>query len=372
VDNQNNDANSASEYNEAEVRFHFIDPLIRKLGYPGGDDVFFKLEEKLEYPYFHIGHKSKKKDQPLGFPDYRAGLKGRRGSFIVEAKSSKAGLGPKDVEQAHSYAAHAQVGANYFMLCDGKRLEVYETLSGPDHVSLVDMDVAELEARFHEIENVLSPENLAKNCQVEHDLKLKLCDGLGSSAAVRSGEYTLENWFVRMFAGGEDVTDLLKATVPEIALLYSQLEQLSTDFELRISDGTVARDADGRILAEVSFAGATKNNAEAMRLLGIQTMTFITDAEFLSVDSDVPTVFESTADFSVSKGVMVPPLLGKAVPADVDANGDILITARMVKVDRTILGEYGAFAEYRLDIPIMGELIIELEHFGNFSMKLLD
>jgi hypothetical protein len=136
-------ATDDAAYNEAEVRFHFIDPLMRKLGYPERDDVYFKLEEKLEYPYFHIGHKSKKKDQPLGFPDYRAGLKGRRGSFIVEAKAAKVGLSMHDVEQAHSYAAHAQVGANYFVLCDGIQFAIYETLSGPDKAPLVEMQVSE-------------------------------------------------------------------------------------------------------------------------------------------------------------------------------------------------------------------------------------
>ena len=121
----------ASNYNETEVRFHIIDPILRRLGYPGDDSVYLNLEEKLEYPYVHIGRRSKK-DLPLGFPDYRAGLKGARGSFVVEAKAGNVQIGPQHVEQAHSYAAHAQVGANYFVLCNGKVFSVYQTLSGPD------------------------------------------------------------------------------------------------------------------------------------------------------------------------------------------------------------------------------------------------
>lgn len=121
---------SAPKYNEAEIRFHVLDPIIRLLGYPGSGDVYLYLAEKLEYPYFHTGHRSKK-DLPLGFPDYRAGVKGARGSFVVEAKGGGIPLLAKDVEQAHSYAAHAQVGANYFVLCNGSVLTVHETLSGP-------------------------------------------------------------------------------------------------------------------------------------------------------------------------------------------------------------------------------------------------
>lgn len=82
----NDAANAAPHYNEAEIRFHIIDPIVRMLGYPGEDNVYLNLEEKLEYPYLHIGRRSKK-DLPLGFPDYRAGLKGARGSFITEAKA---------------------------------------------------------------------------------------------------------------------------------------------------------------------------------------------------------------------------------------------------------------------------------------------
>jgi len=357
-------------YNEAEVRFHYIDPLLRKLGYPDGDDVYLKLEEKLGYPYFHIGHKSEKKDQPLGFPDYRAGLKGRRGSFIVEAKSSIAGIRPNDVEQAHSYAAHAQVGANYFVLCDGSRFVIYETLSGPEHVPIVDMRVAEFDQRYHEIENVLSPVNLANNCHVEHDKGLKLCEGLGSSVEIRSGVYEMRNWAYRFFIEGNDVTDMLKESVPEIAQIENDLNLMQSDFELRVSSGIAQRDEEGHISAQVSFEGVTKNNAEAMRLLGIKSMIFSTSTEFLSLTPNSPTVFESTAEFSVEKGTMIPPLLGDAIPAEVDTTGDMFISARMHKMGNEILGEYLAMADYLLDIPNMGEMKVEFDIVGDFKLHL--
>jgi hypothetical protein len=358
------------DYNEAEVRFYFIDPLMRKLGYPGGDDVFFKLEEKLEYPYFHIGHKSKAKDHPLGFPDYRAGLKGRRGSFIVEAKSSKSGLKPKDVEQAHSYAAHAQVGANYYVLCDGSRLAIYETLSGPKHVPIVELHVTEIDQRYHEIENIISPYYLAKNCYVEHDKNLKLCDGLGSSVEIRSGIYGMDYWAYRILIGGNDLTDMLKASVPDIAQIDKDLNSMQNDFELRVSNGITQRDHEGRISAQMSFEGVTKNNTEAMRLLGISSMTFSTSAEFLSSSPDSPTIFETTAEFSVEKGTMLPPMFGKAVPAEISTTGDTFIIARMHKMANEILGEYRASADYFLEIPNMGEMKVEFDCAGEFKLNL--
>lgn len=48
---------AAPNYNEAEVRFHIIDPIIRLLGYPDEDNVYLNLEEKLDYPYVHIGRR---------------------------------------------------------------------------------------------------------------------------------------------------------------------------------------------------------------------------------------------------------------------------------------------------------------------------
>lgn len=181
---------AAPAYNEAEIRFHILDPIIRLLGYPGADDVYLILEEKLEYPYVHIGRRSKR-DLPLGFADYRAGVKGARGSFVVEAKAGGIPITAREVEQAHSYAAHAQVGANYFVLCNGSLLTVHETLSGPRAGPLIELPLNEVNVRFHEIENILAPANLVRSCHVEHDIKLKLAPGLGSSVRIRSGRYLL-------------------------------------------------------------------------------------------------------------------------------------------------------------------------------------
>jgi len=358
-------------YNEAEIRFYIIDPTLRKLGYPGGNDVYLHLEERLEYPYYHIGHKSSKKDVPLGYPDYRAGLKGQRGSFIVEAKAATVLTSDKDVEQAHSYAAHAQVGANYFVLCDGQNFAVYETLSGPKHTPIVTIPIVDLDDRFHELENILSPSYLAKNCHISHDLNLKLCDGLGSSAKIQTGEYNMDSWAYRILLNGDDCTELVKNSVPQIADLDNQLATLEREFELRVADGIAARDIDGRINAEVSFSGVTKNNREAMELLGIDKMIFSTKEKFLSNDQHSPTVFETTADFSLKRGTMVPPLFGDAIPAQTDMKGDLFISARMYKNGDTMLGEYAAFSEYQMDLPDIGIMKLEFEFFGHFSLKLV-
>ena len=360
-----------STYNEAEVRFHVVDPLLRKLGYSGGDDVYLKLEEKLDYPYIFIGHKNKKKDVPLGFPDYRAGLKGRRGSFIIEAKAATAGLSEKDVEQAHSYAAHSQVGANYFVLSDGVQVMVYETLSGGNAAPIVHLEIDELDARFHELENVLSPANLEKNCRVNYDKGLKLCDGLGSSVKIYSGEYDMKDWAYRILIGGKDFTEQIKAAAPQFAEMDNQLNMIQNDFELRVGGGVAKREIDGRIVAEVSFTGVTRNSLAAMKLLGIDRMTFATNAQFISTTPEDPTVFESTSDFALEEGTMMPPLFGDAVPIDTKVEGDLFVTARMYKDGDVLLGEYSSVTDYWFDVPMVGKGKLELDLIGTFVLRLI-
>ncbi|WP_408595424.1 type I restriction enzyme HsdR N-terminal domain-containing protein (plasmid) [Paracoccus marcusii] len=363
--------NSVDGYNEAEVRFHIIDPIIRQLGYTNNDNVFLHLEEKLEYPYVFIGHKNKRKDLPLGFPDYRAGIKGRRGSFIVEAKSSTVGISKKDIEQAHSYAAHAQVGANYFLLSDGRSLSIYETLSGSNSEPICRLHFEEINRKFYEIENILSPSNLEKNCRVNYDKGLKLCAELGSSVEIRSGEYFVENWFYKIFIDDKDCTESVKISMPQILQLDRQLEALQRDYTLRVEDGKIYRGPSGRIFSNISFSGVTKNNHAGMKMLGIQEIELTTDSEFISLHVDSPTTFESTTNFSLKKGDMMPPMFGNAVALDKNVSGDMLVTTKMHKDNNSIVGDYSVISEYRFEFPMMGKVRFELNLVGTFILRLL-
>ncbi len=362
-------AGAAPYYNEAEVRFHILDPIIRRLGYPGPDDVYLILEEKLEYPYLHIGRRSKK-DIPLGFPDYRAGVKGARGSFIVEAKAGNASIATSAIEQAHSYAAHAQVGANYFVLCNGSLLTVYETLSGPQAVPIVSLPLSEVNARFHELENILAPENLKRNCRVVHDTKLKLAPGLGSSARIRSGKYLLTDHKVKFIMNDQDITLPLLQSFPRLADIDRQLDKWRTTFEMRVADGLVERGDDGKIVAHVEFSGVTIPNAQAMQLFGIDRAKFATADKFLSIDPDNPTICESLTDFTVSRGTMVPQICGEAAPMGGDLRGNMFIKIAMHYADSKFQGEYLALSNQHLDIPGMIPLTAELEIAGTFELLL--
>ncbi|MCW2370508.1 type I restriction enzyme HsdR N-terminal domain-containing protein [Sphingobium sp. B11D3D] len=360
---------AALDYNEAEVRFYIVDPILRELGYPDTGNVYLNLEEKLEYPYIHIGRRSKK-DQPLGYPDYRAGIKGARGSFIVEAKAGSVQISLRDIEQAHSYAAHAQVGANYFVLCNGIAISVYETLSGPGFGPISFIPIEEINERFHELENILSPERLRNNCRIEYDKKLRICEGLGSKAAIRSGRYFMASYEYRVLMNGQDCTDLIRQAVPSFSLMDQQLELMKTAFELRVSGGYAERGLDGRILAHANFSGATVHNDQAMAIIGINEVTFTTADEFISIDPNSPTIFESLKDFSVSQGTALPHLFGGSTVTDSNLEGNIFIKAAMYYRDGKMMGQYVSLSDQCILVLGISQLRLEMDITGTFELVL--
>lgn len=360
---------SAQEFNETEIRFHIIDPIMRKLGYPQPETTYIFLEEKLEYPYVHIGRRSKK-DMPLGFPDYRAGVKGARGSFIVEAKAGSVLISEREIEQAHSYAAHAQVGANYFVLCNGAHFVVFATLSGPMAEPILSLSLQEINEKFFQIENILSPSRLEKNCLLSHDLKLGLAPGFGSSVRVRSGRYMLNEYSINFYMQGVDVTPHLRASVPEVLEMERQLELLKTTFEMRVTDGRIEREDDGRIVARMQFAGVTTHSHQALSLLGIDKATFVTQDRTLSINPENQTICESRNDFKLSKGTMMPQLFGGAVPIDGDLHGDMFIKASMYLSKMRILGEYVSLSNHRTLIPSLPPLETHARFSGKYELEL--
>ena len=361
----------AANLNEMEIRFHIIDRVLRKLGYPDEQNTYLYLEEKLEYPYLHIGRRSKK-DLPLGFPDYRAGVEGARGSFIVEAKSGSVAITKTEIEQAHSYAAHAQVGANYFVLCNGSEILVFETLSGANHSPILRLEIDEVDSRFHELENILSPASLIKNCRVTYDTKLKLADGLGSSLKVLSGAYSLSTYELRCIMNGQDCTDIIRRSDPQFTQIESQIEMFKTTFQMRVSKGTAERADDGRIVADVEFEGVTIPNKQAMELMGIDRARFVTSDKFLSTDPSNPTIFETERHYAVSRGTSVPQMLGGNTATEAEVQGNLFIKVGMSYSDCKITGEYIAFSEQELSFPGLPPLILELEMAGNFEMDVIE
>jgi hypothetical protein len=357
------------EYNEAEVRMHIIDPVLRELGYLDADGTYLRLEEQLTYPYYYIGRKNKNRDVPLGKPDYRAGLLGRGGSFIVEAKAANIDLTRDALEQAHSYAAHAEVGAQFFMVSNGRELRIYETLPAFQNVALVSLALDEINERFHEIENILSPFNLGRLCKRTYDLELKLCENRGSTINIRDGKYGQQQWTYRLMLGDKDVTEQWR---PLLGDMDRQLAILRDDFELRVGDGIIRRNEEGRIAAEVQFIGATVGNDQAMKLLGVDRIVFVTDDKFLSSDPDDPSIFESTKEVQVKRGTVLPQMFGAAVAIGLDITVSVYVKSRMYIDGSGASGDFLALADYFIPVPGVGEMRLEFEFSGGSTLRFME
>jgi len=362
---------NGKKFNEAEVRQHIINPVLDRLGYTyGSEGVYIRLEDKLATPrLLQIGRASSK-DFPIGFPDYTCGLSEGRGSFVVEAKGGNVNLTETEIGQAHSYAAHAEVGANYFMLVNGTEFRVYETLSGHCPTPLLRIPVAEMASRFHELESVLAPSYLSKNCAVRYDMGIKLGQGLGSKFTIRNGEYFVEEYRYRFYMHGNDVTDLMKIHNPQFAVMNEKLKLLQDEFSLRVTDGKVERDEAGRIITSVTFDGVTKGNTLAMAILGIGNLQLGTNDEFISTDPDLPTVFVGSKNFAVSQGTMMPQLLDQPREMPENLSGEMMVQALMHCDGDNAVGNYVVASTYRMPARMGQSMYMQLDLAGKFSLRI--
>jgi hypothetical protein len=154
-----------------------------------------------------------------------------------------------------------------------------------------------------------------------------------------------------------------------VTQMDQQLEMLKSVFELRVEEGDVVRDEDGRITAHARFAGATLQNAEAMRIMGIDEIWFTTSEKFISTDCDNPTIFEATKDFALAKGATIPLLLGGMGEMDSDVEGGLFIKVAMHFDGNEILGQYRSFADYNIKLPFAATLKLEMDIAGTFVLR---
>lgn len=110
------------EFKEDAVREEIIAPLIRDLGYkPTGTNKVVR-SRALEHPFVSIGSVKKKINI---IPDYLL-LVDERPCLALEAKAPSEPVDdPDHVSQAYSYAIHREVKAQWFGLCNGYELALY-------------------------------------------------------------------------------------------------------------------------------------------------------------------------------------------------------------------------------------------------------
>jgi len=173
--------------NETDIREEVLAPVIRKLGYRSGTENNVIREQQLIYPNKSLGRKKKSDPEIRGVADYLLTTKDSI-NWVIEAKSPSCNIDKNVVEQAYSYANHPEIRATYFVLCNGKKFQVYMTNRGPNYEAILDLEYIDFNDSFEKISNLLSPKSLLRDFP---DMKINLGEPLGdnlrSIARINSG-----------------------------------------------------------------------------------------------------------------------------------------------------------------------------------------
>lgn len=322
---------------EADVRAEIIDPILAKLGFRFGTKHYVERERKLLYPYTFIGHKSRK-DVPVGSADYICGVDGQRGAFAVEAKRGDLPISNADVEQAHSYAVHPEVRADFFVLSNGHQFSIYETMRGSADEPVVSVANSELDKRFFEIEALLAPVCLAKNCTRTFDLGRPLAAGRGSRLELGAG-------WIRTLVSEASVDAPHDSAVFQQIVASGLFEKMQNDLEeIRqyrqpIVGGIVRREEDGRMRADVEFSSANDKLAHNLAAMNLQRISFFANSS--DFDANPFTLFETLREGTVPEGTEVYPGI------------------------RGNLEKTGVTVEFALQYRVLGQLVGD-RFFGNY------
>lgn len=328
-------------FNEQDVREEILAPLLRRLGYRSGSEHHILREQLLQYPHQFIGRKSPGRDPRVrGKADYVMAA-GRRVRWVLEAKAPSVTITEDEIEQAWTYASHAEIRAVYFGICNGERLIVLQTDQAPGQPPVLDRRIEELddETVWSGLVDLLSPEALLRNHpRAVAEFKAPLGPTFGSLIRINSG------WIHY---------DRSTANVP--ALLHMQIP---------IVGGAIQHNHEGGMIATVDLSAPSQTLQETLSKLGLMTIDLTSPSEALSTDPRAPTMFryESAAVFPSGT-----PL------TDITAWRDIAMPAALsVQVSVSILGilEGGVFSgmiENRGQVPGLPEII----SIGRFSISLV-
>jgi hypothetical protein len=362
------DKETIARMNEPTVREEIIAPILSRLNYKFGTTNYIEREERLPDVVRQIGRPSAK-DYPLGKPDYMCGVDGRRGSFVVEAKSGDVEISDAEIAQTHSYAAHGKINAKFFVMCNGRKFQIYETAAGIDADPLVDVEYANLERDFFKLEALLSPEKLIQHSKVTYEIAKSLGAELGAIEKVKFGwvdfsecRYELLHQPAGTFLNLLGFSGKREKFEADVAELLTRRQP--------IIDGTVKRNADGRIEAHLEFDSALEWISSNMAIMGINKLMFITEADEISEAELNPTVFESLSNFSLPVGLELRQgLTAELEKLQMPVNLSMKFTAFGSLKGRQFLGNYDSTS--LIDVPVGADTLqLVCEYKGNFNLAI--
>lgn len=277
------------QMNETDVREILVRPLLHKLGYRQGTDANIRTEQTFRYAKTFLGHKKPSDPDLVGRADYILEI-ASVGRWVVEAKPPSQELTQEVVQQAHSYAAHPEVNALFFLITNGRSYRLYRTssLDAP----LMAWDWSETEDILLALNNLVGPDAIRKKMKVlQPDRGRPLGHGIASQVELIGGFVRYED-----HSSNHRLFDMAPIN----------------GLEVPITGGRVIRAEDGRIHAIVKTANPTPLAGELSEVLRREDgYDFFASDPYLSTDRANPTIFQNFVESNAPAGTkMTVPGLG--------------------------------------------------------------
>jgi len=271
------------------VRETVVRPLLHALGYKQFTANNIRTEVPLRYPNLFLG-KKKRKDPPLrGKADYVCEVISH-GRWVVEAKASNVEISRDDIEQAHSYSAHPEIRAIYFLVTNGRHFVVH-AVSGPDE-PILEWKAEEQQSIWVNLQNLLGPAAIVQRSKLVLPSPGKaLTLGLRSEARIVGGMISYDFF--------DSLDPVFSASLkPFVGLRATVLGE------------TVRRDPDGMIHGVMRLAGPNAEWDRINALVGYDKLEFRTSDEYISSDSEQPNIFQNVLHAVIPAGTHIKAMLG--------------------------------------------------------------
>ena len=343
--------------NETDVREAIAAPLLSLLGYMRGTGNDVQTEVQLSYKRNFIGRK-KKTDPPLrGKADYVLTVTGA-GRWILETKAPCEQITVDVVDQAISYARHPQISGTYAVILNGLRLVVFHNTQRSTDMPLVDLVVRSPEALAAQLDGLLSPAAIRRDCSPPIvDLKTPLAPGLRSSVAIRSGtlSYLDFTWRSNMQLPTAHVMD--------------DLCRRMRSWRSHINGGNIWRDDHSRIVAKLEWTAPNDDMQRLAQDKGLMNVEYVSLSSQISSDPHNPTVFDVGARVDVSPGETLFDIRRWETQV---AGVATVMTYRGQAVGYINEGAFvGVFrADYEMTFPAIPMLVVNMAAAGEFSIMI--
>jgi hypothetical protein len=173
--------------NEDDVAGELVRPLCHALGYrQGHPEANLRSQVPLQYDRAYLGRKKGERDPVLrGRADFICEVVSYA-RWVVEAKSPAEVLTLEASQQAHTYATHPEIAAEFYMLCNGREFQLFQV--GMPEKPVLQWLKDETDAKLMGLRNLLGPEAMKKRAATPIDLGKPLAPGVASSLRIVGGE----------------------------------------------------------------------------------------------------------------------------------------------------------------------------------------